>query len=524
MTELRHTITAAEAGQRLDRVLRAAAPELSRAALQKAVQAGHCQVDGLPETRPDAKTRAGQTVLLRLPETATTLRAEEGRLELLWQDAHLVVCNKPAGLTVHPCPSCPEHTLVQRLLSQFPQLGRLEGQRPGIVHRLDKDTSGILVVALTERDRLALSAAFARREVRKEYLALVAGVPPATGECREPLGRHPTAKVKMAVVPEARGGRSAHTEWRTLWSAPDKRFSLLAVRIHTGRTHQIRVHMAHVGHPLLGDKLYAPKAVQALAPRQMLHAWRISFVHPATDAPMNFSCPPPDDVLAAALRGCRRMRRVVITGNPGSGKSAFTRCLADLGVPVFSADAAVAQLYAPQGEAAQWIGRFGGAALLTPKGAVDKTALMEAMRANPALRREVETVVHSLTRAALESFWDCQESQGAALAAAEVPLYFETGWQQVFTPRPHVVGVHCPLAERARRIEQNRGWSREKVEAIEGWQWAEDRKMAACDTVVNNDGPLEALCRHAANVLESLQSRDRGEEQALAQHLDALWR
>lgn len=523
MTELRHTVTAAEAGQRLDRVLRGAAPELSRAALQKAVQAGHCQVDGLPETRPDAKTREGQTVLLRLPETATTLQAEEGHLELLWQDEHMVVCNKPAGLTVHPCPSCPEHTLVQRLLSQFPQLGRLEGQRPGIVHRLDKDTSGILVVALTERDRLALSEAFARREVHKEYLALVVGVPPTEGECREPVGRHPTAKVKMAVVPESRGGRAAHTDWQTLWTSPDKRFSLLAVRIHTGRTHQIRVHMAHVGHPLLGDRLYAPKPVQALAPRQMLHAWRISFVHPATGASLNFTCPPPDDMLATALRGCRRMRRVVVTGNPGSGKSAFTHCLADLGVPVFSADAAVARLYAPQGEAAQWIGRFGGASLLTPEGAVDKTTLMEAMRTNTALRRDVENVVHSLTRKALESFWEDQESRGAPVAVAEVPLYFETGWQTVFTPCPHVVGVHCPLSVRTRRIEENRGWTREKVEAIEGWQWDENRKMTACDTVVDNDGSLETLCAHAGAFLEALRSRNQAEEQALARHLDGLW-
>jgi len=524
VTELRHTVASTEAGQRLDRVLRGAAPELSRAALQKAVQAGHCLVDGLPETRPDAKTRAGQTLLLRLPETATTLQAEEGHLELLWQDAHMVVCNKPAGLTVHPCPSCPEHTLVQRLLSQFPQLGRLEGQRPGIVHRLDKDTSGILVVALTEQDRLTLSEAFALREVHKEYLALVAGVPPAEGECREPVGRHPTAKVKMAVVPESRGGRSAHTEWRTLWVAPDERFALLAVRIHTGRTHQIRVHMAHIGHPLLGDKLYAPKNVQALANRQMLHAWRISFVHPATGAPMHFSCPPPDDMLAAAVRGCRRMRRVVVTGNPGSGKSAFTRCLADLGAPTFSADAAVAQLYAPQGEAAQWIGRFGGAALLTPQGAVDKTALMEAMRTNPSLRREVETVVHSLTRNALEAFWENQEAQGAPVAVAEVPLYFETGWQTAFMPRPHVVGVHCPLAVRARRIEENRGWTKDKVEAIEGWQWDEKRKMAACDTVVNNDGSLEALQGQAEAFFAALQGREQEGEQALAQHLDELWR
>ena len=524
MTELRLTTTAADAGQRLDRVLRQAAPELSRAALQKAIQAGRCRVDGLSETRADARVRAGQTIELSLPETSTTLQAEEGHLELLWQDEHLVVCNKPAGLTVHPCPSCPEQTLVQRLLGRFPQLGKIEGQRPGIVHRLDKDTSGILVVALTEQDRLLLSNAFAQREVHKEYLALVSGVPAAEGECREPVGRHPTAKVKMAVVPESRGGRTAHTEWKTLWAAPDKRFSLLAVRIHTGRTHQIRVHMAHIGHPLLGDKLYAPKAIQSLAPRQMLHAWRISFTHPATGAPMNFACPPPDDMLLAALQGCRRMRRIIVTGNPGSGKSAFTRCLANRGVPVFSADEAVAGLYGPRGEAAQWIGRMGGdAQLLGPDGAVDKAALLEAMRGNPALRREVEALVHSLAHKELEAFWTRQEALGAPLAAAEIPLYFETGWQRSFLPEPHVVGICCPLPVRTQRIEANRGWSQDKIEAIEGWQWPEDKKMAACNTVIENKGSAKTLCDRAQDFLEIMRGKDQKDEQALALHLAALW-
>ncbi|MEG6594176.1 RluA family pseudouridine synthase, partial [Desulfovibrio sp. 1188_IL3213] len=255
-----------------------------------------CTVDGLPEKRPAAKVHMGQAVILNLPEHQGSLQPEEGHLELLWQDAHLVVCNKPAGLTVHPCPSCPEQTLVQRLLGRFPQLSRLEGQRPGIVHRLDKDTSGLLVVALTESDRLTLSEAFAERQVHKEYLALVSGLPPLEGQCREPLGRHPTAKIKMAVVPENRGGRQAFTEWRRLWSTDDNSVSLLAVRIHTGRTHQIRVHMAHMGHPLLGDRLYAPKAVQDMAPRQMLHAWRLNFTHPASGEDMRFTCPPPQDM------------------------------------------------------------------------------------------------------------------------------------------------------------------------------------------------------------------------------------
>lgn len=522
MKELCHVTTAAEAGQRLDRVLCGLAPGYSRAALQKAVRAGHCRVDGLTVTGPDLRLRAGQTLELRLPEAATALHAEDGHVELLWRDAHLLVCNKPAGLTVHPCPSCPEHTLVQRLLGRIPELGSMEGLRPGIVHRLDKDTSGLMVVALTEADRLALSAAFARREVHKEYLALVGGRPAPEGRCSEPLGRSPSSRIKMAVVPEARGGREARTEWTTLWTAPDESFSLLSVRIHTGRTHQIRVHMAHLGHPLLGDRLYAPRALQGRAPRQMLHARRISFTHPATGAAMNFTCPPPPDMAQTVLTGCRRMQRVVVTGNPGSGKSAFTRALAEQGVPVINADDVVAGLYAGGKEAAQWIGRLGGG-LLNAAGTVDRAALLAAMRKDVGLRREVERVVHALTRQHIEDFWTRQEAAGAGLAVAEVPLFFEAGWQEAFTPAPLTVGVRCPLETRARRVEVARGWSGEKMAVLEGWQWPEERKLAACDMVVDNTGAEEELRAQARTLLATLARRRQNKEKALLQRLAALW-
>ncbi|MGE9985909.1 dephospho-CoA kinase [Desulfovibrio sp. SGI.169] len=524
MNHIELLITAKTAGLRLDRALRDALPDMSRAALQKAVLAGRCQVDGLPATRPDARVKSGQRVLLCLPRTENTLAAEEGHLELIWQDASLVVCNKPAGLTVHPCPSCQEHTLVQRLLGRFPQLARLDGLRPGIVHRLDKDTSGLLLVALNEAARLALSAAFARREVRKEYLALVSGLPPERGECREALGRHPTAKVKMTVLPEARGGKAAHTTWRRLWHAPDKRVSLLAVRIHTGRTHQIRVHLAHLGHPLLGDRLYAPSPARDLAPRQMLHAWRLAFIHPGSGEEMQFVCPPPEDMPLAALAACRRMRRVVITGNPGSGKSALTGLLAAQGLPTVSADAVVADLYAPGGEAAAWLERRCGGRVSAKDGGVDKTALLTAMRADPLLRRDVEETVHALVRIAIENFWYEQESANAPLAVAEVPLYFECGWQNAFSPTPLTVGVHCPLSLRLQRIMDSRGWNEEKAAALEAWQWPESRKEAACDLLVDNSGPPEALENAARALLNDLERIRLDEEAAQRRRLEELWR
>lgn len=523
MNRLQLEITAAQAGQRLDRILSAALPDLSRAALQKAIQSGHCTVDDQAETKPAAKVKTGQAVVLLLPEASGQLAPEDGELEVLWQDEHLVVCNKPAGLTVHPCPSCPEQTLVQRILARFPQLGKIEGQRPGIVHRLDKDTSGLLVVALTEPDRLSLSQAFAERQVHKEYLALVAGLPPLNGQCLEPVGRHPTAKVKMAVVPENRGGRNAHTEWRRLWHTEDSGVSLLAVRIHTGRTHQIRVHMAHLGYPLLGDRLYAPKAVQAMAPRQMLHAWRLTFTHPVSNEAMSFACPPPQDMPDAALKANLRMQRLVITGNPGSGKSALTAFLGQMGVPVVSADAIVASLYAPGGAGSQWIGRLHGGDLLEADGSVDRKALLAAMQHDAVLRRDVEQAVHALTRQALEDFWRRMEAAGATLAAAEIPLYFECGWQQLFSPPPLTVGVSCPLPVRTARTAEARGWNQEKMAAIEAWQWPEERKMAACDIVIKNDGGLQQLQTKAARLLETLRNHEQNKRKEQLQYLNLIW-
>ena len=208
----------------------------------------------------------------------------------LQKDGDLWVFCKPAGLPTHPGTGH-EDSLSSRLAARAGDAPF----RPTPVHRLDKDTSGLLLVALDEPTRLRMSEAFARREVHKEYLALVQGVPPQTGTCREPLGRHPTAKVKMAVVPENRGGKAAHSDWRVLWSSPRKDFSLVAVRIHTGRTHQIRVHLAHIGHPILGDTVYGNKKPVPGLTGQCLHATGLRFIHPRTGQPVELTCPRPEE-------------------------------------------------------------------------------------------------------------------------------------------------------------------------------------------------------------------------------------
>ena len=506
---------------RLDRFLGEALREqdVSREKIKRAIRDGGCLVDGSTCTDVSAKVGPGQRVELRMEAEPTSVQPEEGDLEILYQDEWIAVLNKPAGMTVHPAPSCPEGTLVHRLVARFPSLRAQEGFRPGIVHRLDKDTSGLICVALTEEARLRLSEAFAEREIRKEYLALVQGVPAPTGEVDAPLGRHPTVKVKVAVV---KNGREARSAWRVLRKG--RGYALLGVRIFTGRTHQIRVHMAHVGHPLWGDRLYgrggqtlSPPVPGVLlkhdpAPRQMLHAWHLSFVHPFTGEPMAFMCPPPEDFVRTALTLERHMRRVVVTGVAGSGKSLFMRLLAERGVPVWSADAAVIRLYEPGQEA--WLAlrqRYGDRFVPDDRSPVDRKALAAALLPSAESGvdvRELENLLHPLVLDDLERFWSGQEEAGRGYAVAEVPLWFESGWSRKLCGegKPYVVGVACEQGERCRRLLDVRGWSDAFMARMDGLQWTQERKMAGCDLVIPNSGTEEELRDKAAAFVREMDN------------------
>ncbi len=507
-----------DAGKRLDQLLSQACPDISRSALQKAIAGGLCSIDGIPAQYRAQKLRAGQQIFLEALPEDNALTPETGKLEIIWEDSELLVCAKPPGLTVHPCPSCPENTLIQRVLAHYPKLAKQGGLRPGIVHRLDKDTSGLMLIALTESMRLKLCAAFAMREIHKEYLALVSGLTPEEGLCIEPIGRHPTQKIKMAIVPENRGGKSAHTSWRRLWHSRDKSFSLLALKIQSGRTHQIRVHLANLGYPILGDALYAPAGIKALAPRQMLHAWKLSFQHPQNVQNLEFCLPPPEDFLSSAIQCSIKPKRIIVTGNPGSGKSAFCRELETLGLPVTSADALVEKLYAPKGEARKWLLKRFGAEILAPDGAVDKKALLELMQESNDLREEVDALVHPMVRDKLEEFWARQEKSATIAAVAEIPLYFESGGQNC-EDQVLIVGIDCPKAERWQRIRTKRNWNETKIAEIESWQWPEERKMKACQLVISNIGNTEALKQAAESFLGRI-IKERNEQIA---HLDAFF-
>ena len=285
-------VASEHAGQRLDRVLAQALPAFSRARLQTLIRDGFITVNG-NTARPRDPVRTGQIVELREPEIAKIeAQPEAMALEILFEDDDLLVLNKPAGLVMHPGAGHQQHTLVNALLAHCKNLSGIGGkERPGIVHRLDKETSGALVIAKNDATHRDLARQFAARTMGKIYLALVAGTPrKATGVIDKAIARHPVHRQRMSIA--RRQGRSAKTEYRVLRSSGD--VSLVECTLHSGRTHQIRVHLHDLGHPVLGDKLYGGKRAGDF-PRQMLHAWKLNFRHPRTGEPMNFTAPIPSD-------------------------------------------------------------------------------------------------------------------------------------------------------------------------------------------------------------------------------------
>lgn len=283
-------------GERFDKHLTRRLSDMSRSRLQDLIREGHVTLNGKP-AKIGSTLRSGDQIHVTIPEVAAVeIKAQDIPLTILYEDSDIVVLDKQSGLVVHPADGNPDGTLVNALLHHIADLSGIGGEmRPGIVHRLDKDTSGCIVVAKNDIAHRRLTEAFAERRLTKIYLAAVNGVPKESGgRIQNFLGRHPVDRKRMAILLDG-AGKEAVTEWQQL--AVDQGCALIQCRLLTGRTHQIRVHMKETLQcPILGDPIYAqPSRQRVVVPRLMLHAWKLSFLHPIHDQPMNFEAKVPPE-------------------------------------------------------------------------------------------------------------------------------------------------------------------------------------------------------------------------------------
>jgi len=308
-----------EARKRLDLFLTKQAPHLSRARIQQLIANGHVLLNGQP-ARASQPVRAGDVVTLdEPPPVPIALAPEPIDLSILFEDQDLIVINKPPGIVVHPGAGAQSGTVVNALLFHCKNLSGIGGElRPGVVHRLDKETSGCLVVAKHDEAHTRLSTQFAQREVTKVYLAICAGhFRKKSGDITAPIGRHPVHRKKMAVL---EGGRAAHTRFEVIQEGKD--WSLVVCQIFSGRTHQIRVHLHSLGHPILGDKVYGKKPIES---RHLLHAWRLGFFHPVHRNWLQFEAQLPNDFLQFGIDESVLVHTRIRLGDRSSAEDARAR-------------------------------------------------------------------------------------------------------------------------------------------------------------------------------------------------------
>ena len=290
-TSKKYTYTVETGGTRLDKYVSEVCPDLTRSQAEKLIEQGNITVDGKP-AKTGLKLVASDKIDVTIPPPPPTeLTPEEMPLKILYEDNDLMVLDKSAGLTIYPAPGHPEHTLINYILAHYPPLAEMSGSpRPGVVHRLDKDTSGVMIVAKNSKAQLNLATQFASRSVLKEYIVLVKGhLSPERGIIEAPIGRDTHNRQKMAIVA---GGREAKTEYKVLKYYEG--YTLLEVRIYTGRTHQIRVHLQAIGFPVAGDPTYGVKV--PFINRQFLHAHKLGFHLPSNGEWVEFTAPLPPDL------------------------------------------------------------------------------------------------------------------------------------------------------------------------------------------------------------------------------------
>lgn len=282
-------------GDRIDRYLSQELPDLSRSRIQQLIEQGNVQLNDQVCTSKKINVKLGDRITLDIPEVQPLeLQAEDIPLDILYEDDQLLILNKPAGLVVHPAPGHADGTLVNALLAHCPNLPGIGGvQRPGIVHRLDKDTTGAIAIAKTDIAHRHLQAQLKAKTARREYLGIVYGAPKTeSGTIDLPIGRHPQDRKKMAIISVEQGGRVAVTHWQVLERLGN--FTLIHFQLETGRTHQIRVHSSKMGHPIVGDRVYSSgHSVGVNLPGQALHAWRLKLQHPLSGELIEVTATPP---------------------------------------------------------------------------------------------------------------------------------------------------------------------------------------------------------------------------------------
>lgn len=301
MKNINFTVPETHTGFRLDRCLADLMPDFSRTMLANLVKEGSVTIDGTVITVPRFSVRAGMSLQIKLPEEKSeTISPEPFAYDILFEDQYMLVIDKPAGVVVHPAAGNPDGTVVNALLGRYPDMAErfsAADGRPGIVHRLDKDTSGCLAIAKTPEALYKLGTAFADRKTAKTYLAICRGIPQQrSGELKTLIGRHPVNRQKMAIV--ERNGKEAHTKYRVIAqkTVNDTPLALVEVQIFTGRTHQIRVHLSSAGLPIISDTLYGNRnTVFPGIERQMLHAWKLALPHPGNGETLKFTAPLPPD-------------------------------------------------------------------------------------------------------------------------------------------------------------------------------------------------------------------------------------
>lgn len=290
-----NNIQVTENSDRLDRYLSQELSDLSRSRIQQLIEQGHVQINNLICTSKKINLKTGDLITLEIPVVQPlAIIAENIPLDILYEDDELIIINKPAGLVVHPAPGHPDGTLVNAILAHCPNLPGIGGiQRPGIVHRLDKDTTGAIAIAKTDLAYQHLQAQLQAKTARREYLGLIYGVPKTeTGSIDLPIGRNPQDRKRMAIVSIEDGGRNAVTNWRVKERFGN--YTLIHFQLETGRTHQIRVHSAKMGHPLVGDPIYSSgHSLGVNLPGQALHAWKLQLQHPVSGNLVEVTAPLP---------------------------------------------------------------------------------------------------------------------------------------------------------------------------------------------------------------------------------------